>query len=128
MKSYRLREREHEELLHDLLAARGIVGDDKKQKFLSPDFFRDSHDPYLLPDMGKAVERIIGAQKNNEQVCVWSDYDCDGIPGGVMLTQFLRAMGLVCGTISRTATKKGTGSTSVASTNSSLKTFRLSSR
>ncbi len=93
MKSYKLRERLHENLLDDLLLARGIEGE-AVQNFLTPDYERDSNDPYLLPDMEKAVERILSARKNNEKVCVWSDYDCDGIPGGVMLTQFLRTLGV----------------------------------
>ena len=94
MKSYTLRERQHPNLLDDLLLARGVVGEEAVKHFLNPDFERDSHDPFLLPDMEKAVERILLAKKNNEVVCVWSDYDCDGIPGGVMLTQFLRTIGL----------------------------------
>ena len=94
MKSYKLRERAHENLLDDLLIARGVETDEAKKLFLEPDFERDSHDPFLFPDMDKAVDRILSARKNNEVVCVWSDYDCDGIPGGVMLTQFLRAIGL----------------------------------
>ena len=94
MKSYRLRERAHDELLYDILDARGITGEKEMAEFLEPDFLRDSHDPFLLPDMGVAVERIEKALRNNEKVCVWSDYDCDGIPGGVMLTDFLRSIGL----------------------------------
>ncbi|MDZ4226039.1 MAG: single-stranded-DNA-specific exonuclease RecJ [Patescibacteria group bacterium] len=93
-KSYRTRSREHDELLTDLMLARGIEGTEAQENFLSPSFERDSHDPFLLPDMGVAVERILAAVKNNELVCVWSDYDCDGIPGGVMLSQFLRELGL----------------------------------
>ncbi len=93
-KIYRLRERQHDELLYDLLIARGIVEDELQKQFLEPDFVRDSHDPFLLPDMEKAVERVLNAKKNNEQVAVWSDYDCDGIPGGVMLTEFFRVLGL----------------------------------
>jgi len=93
MKQYRLRERTHEDLLDDLLAARG-VSPESREVFLNPSFERDSHDPFLLPGMSAAVERILAAQKNNEKAAVWSDYDCDGIPGGVMLTQFLRTLGL----------------------------------
>ena len=44
--------------------------------------------------MEKAVDRILAAKKNNEHVSVWSDYDADGIPGGVMLSEFLRRIGL----------------------------------
>ncbi len=94
MKSYTLRKRLNENLLDDLLLARGIEGEEAVKHFLTPDYERDSHDPFLFPDMDVAVERILLARKNNEVVCVWSDYDCDGIPGGVMLTQFLRTLGL----------------------------------
>ena len=94
MKSYRLREREHSELIPDLLHARGIASGEEAARFLEPSFERDSGDPFLLPDMGVAVERILAAAKNGEKIAVWSDYDCDGIPGGVMLSEFLRSIGL----------------------------------
>ncbi|MDE2071207.1 MAG: single-stranded-DNA-specific exonuclease RecJ [Patescibacteria group bacterium] len=93
MKSYTLRAREHENLLDDLLAARG-VDFVERDAFLNPDFVQGSADPYLLPDMERAVERILAAKKNNEKVAVWSDYDVDGTSGGVMLVQFLRALPL----------------------------------
>jgi len=93
MPSYRLRERTHEKFLPDLLLQRGFAGKDA-ERFLEPDFALDSHDPFLLADMGTAVDRILLALKNKEKVSVWSDYDCDGIPGGVMLTDFLRHLGL----------------------------------
>jgi single-stranded-DNA-specific exonuclease len=91
MREYRVREKLHDDLIQHLLLARGVSD---QETFLAPDFERDSHDPFLLPDMGVAVERLRSAKKNNEHVAVWSDYDCDGIPGGVMLTSFLRTWGL----------------------------------
>src|SRR5579859_3840772 len=94
MKSYRVRQRVHDELLVDLLQARGVTTEKDVAEFLSPNFERDSHDPFLLPDMGVAVERLLAAQKNNEKIAVWSDYDCDGIPGGVMLSSFFRSLGM----------------------------------
>src|SRR3989344_2281830 len=93
MKTYRVRERLHENLLDHLLLARGVETN-LHESFLNPDYERDSHDPFLLPDMEKAVDRILAAKKNNEHVAVWSDYDADGIPGGVMLSEFLRRIGL----------------------------------
>lgn len=93
MKSYRVREKLHDDLLTHLMLARGIASVDHAD-FLNPDFARDSHDPYLLPDMQAAVERLCAAKAHNEHVAVWSDYDCDGIPGGVMLAEFLRTFGL----------------------------------
>lgn len=93
MKTYRVRDRLHENLLEHLLLARG-VSMENHENFLNPDYVADSHDPFLLPDMEKAVDRILAAKKNNEHVSVWSDYDADGIPGGVMLSEFLRRIGL----------------------------------
>jgi len=93
MKSYRVRDRLHENLLEHLLLSRGVTVENH-ESFLNPDYIADSHDPFLLPDMEKAVDRILAAKKNNEHVAVWSDYDADGIPGGVMLSEFLRVMGL----------------------------------
>ncbi|HEY6020229.1 MAG TPA: DHH family phosphoesterase, partial [Candidatus Paceibacterota bacterium] len=61
--------------------------------FLTPNYVRDSHDPFLMPDMAAAVERLHKAKVDGEIVTVWSDYDADGVPGGVMLTQLLRMLG-----------------------------------
>lgn len=93
VKSYRVRESLHENLLDHLLLSRGLSAPEH-DAFLNPDFARDSHDPFLLPDMEKAVDRVLSAKKNNEHIAVWSDYDADGIPGGVMLSEFLRTLGL----------------------------------
>jgi len=76
-----------------LLRARGITNEKEARDFLSPDFTRDSHDPFLLPDMLTSAERIVRATETGESIAVWSDYDCDGIPGGVMLTDILRTLG-----------------------------------
>lgn len=93
MALYRVRERMHEELIQDLLLARGVAVEHSAD-FLSPSFEGHSHDPFLMPDMEAAVTRILAAAKTGEKISVWSDYDCDGIPGGVMLSEFLRGMGL----------------------------------
>src|SRR3989338_5350839 len=84
---------EHPELLRELFYTRGIADRESASRFLAPSYERDSHDPFLLPGMEAAVERIRYAAHANELVCVWSDYDCDGIPGGVALTEFLRDIG-----------------------------------
>jgi len=88
-----MREKLHDDLLEDLLLARNITPTEAGL-FLEPDYAHSSHDPFFLPDMQKAVDRILLALKNGEKVSVWSDYDCDGIPGGVMLSDFLRTVGL----------------------------------
>src|SRR3989344_3958189 len=74
------------ELFETLLKQRGISSEEKED-FLSPDYEK-LHDPLLLPDMAKACDRVIKAIKNNEHIVVFSDYDADGIPGAVVLSDF----------------------------------------
>jgi single-stranded-DNA-specific exonuclease len=83
----------YDPLLQQLLVNRGITEGDAAQKFLNPDFDAHLHDPFLLTDMDKAVERVLRALKDNEHIVIYSDYDCDGIPGGVMLHDFFTAIG-----------------------------------
>lgn len=103
MKRYVLREKTpdsvhemlggHPELVRDLLHGRGISTREDAELFLRPDFERDSHDPFLLNDMEKAVDRILRGIAGNERIAIWSDYDCDGIPGGSMLHDFFKLIG-----------------------------------
>ena len=79
------------ELRDQLLAQRGIT-DDNRAAFLKPDYAM-LYDPYLMHDMDRAVERIIGAMERNEKICVYSDYDADGIPGAVILHDFFKKIG-----------------------------------
>jgi single-stranded-DNA-specific exonuclease len=53
-----------------------------------------SHDPFLMPDMAVAVERIVRARENREQVAVHGDFDCDGITATAVLVETLTALGL----------------------------------
>ena len=52
------------------------------------------YDPFLLPDMKKAVLRIVEAEAKNEKVMVYGDYDVDGITGTSILVTFFRGLGL----------------------------------
>ena len=76
-----------ETLLNTLLEKRGITTDTDREKFLSPRY-SDMYDPYLMHDMDRAVARIVEAVANNEKICIYSDYDADGIPGNVILHDF----------------------------------------
>jgi single-stranded-DNA-specific exonuclease len=80
-------------LLQTLLSNRGITSKSEAVAFLNPSYEEHLHDPYLLHDMGKAVERILRAIQNNERITIYSDYDCDGIPGAVVLHDFFKAIG-----------------------------------
>lgn len=74
------------ELFETLLKERGI-SPERQDDFLNPDYEK-LHDPLLLPDMAQARDRLVEAVKNNEHVTVFSDYDADGIPGAVVLSDF----------------------------------------
>ncbi|MBP6945913.1 MAG: single-stranded-DNA-specific exonuclease RecJ [Candidatus Pacebacteria bacterium] len=63
-----------------------------KELFLNP-LYDARHDPFLLKGMDVAVARILDAIKKKEKICVWHDYDCDGIPGGALLFDFFRRIG-----------------------------------
>src|SRR3989339_185028 len=80
----------YSELLGLLLYYRGIETREKAEKFLKPDYYRDTHDPFLMKDMGKAVERILKAIEQKEKIIIYSDYDADGIPGAVVLHDFFK--------------------------------------
>ena len=76
-----------------LLLARGIGTAKDAEAFLSPNYDLHVHDPFLMKDMDKAVERVYAAVKNDEKIVIYSDYDADGIPGGVVLHDALKKAG-----------------------------------
>lgn len=73
------------DVVGDLLMSRGMKTLAEAQIFFAPDYDIHSHDPFLMKDMDKAVERVYKAVKSDEKVIIFSDYDADGIPGGVIL-------------------------------------------
>lgn len=61
--------------------------------FLEPKYDEHLHDPFLLHDMQIAIDRIKKAFQNAEKIAIYSDYDCDGIPGAVVLHDCFKALG-----------------------------------
>lgn len=90
---YEVRQRINGNILDNLLFYRGIKTVEDKDKFLNPDYDRHIYDPFLLKDAKKAAERIIKAIENNEKIVIYSDYDADGIPAGVVFHDFLKEIG-----------------------------------
>lgn len=84
---------EHNDLLAHLLYHRGVRGSDEARAFVSPNYDTHRHDPFLMKDMDKAVDRIAKAIEEKEHIVVFSDYDADGGPGGVVLHDLLKKVG-----------------------------------
>ena len=82
----------YDAFVQQLLFHRGITDAVSAEKFLNPDYETQLHSPFLLTDMEKAVERVLRAIKNDEHIVIYTDYDCDGIPGGVLLHDFFTAI------------------------------------
>ncbi len=87
-------------LLHDgpldtlreaLLRERGLSTESEQAAFLEPDY-TTLHAPELLHTMNTAVARIKTAIAAEEPIVIFSDYDCDGIPGAVVLHDFFTAI------------------------------------
>jgi single-stranded-DNA-specific exonuclease len=76
-----------------LLEKRGISDPEEKLRFIAPDYERDGHDPFLILNMERAVDRILLAMKQEEKIIIYGDYDCDGIPGSVILHDLFKKIG-----------------------------------
>ena len=83
----------YSDLLAHLLFHRGIADAESAAKFIQPDYTRDTHDSSLLKDADKASARIIQAIENDEKIAIYSDYDCDGIPGAAMFHDLFKRIG-----------------------------------
>lgn len=94
-KKYSVKEKVSSDIVEQLLSNRGIQEENDREIFLNPDFEKHLHDPFLLPDMKKAVDKILKAIKKNERIGIWSDYDADGIPGGALLHDFFKLIGFI---------------------------------
>ena len=60
-----------------LLVQRGLSTAEEVKKFFKPNL-NDLHDPFLMPDMEKAVRRLNDALGNKEKILIYGDYDVDG--------------------------------------------------
>ena len=78
-------------LFEDILAARGLTGE-ARERFLSPDYSA-GHDPFLLPDMDAAAERLVKARQGQEQVTIYGDYDIDGLTATTVLLDAFESFG-----------------------------------
>ena len=72
-----------------ILVQRGLETFDQAKDFFRPQL-EDLHDPWLMKDMEKAVDRILDAARRQEKILVYGDYDVDGTTAVACLFQFFR--------------------------------------
>ena len=72
-----------------LLVQRGITSIEEAKKFFKPSL-NDLHDPFLMPDMEKAVKRLNKALGNKEKILIYGDYDVDGTTAVSLVYKYLR--------------------------------------
>lgn len=80
-------------LLATILVNRNITKEEDIRLFLEPTR-NDFHDPFLMTDMKKAVDRIIKAIESKEKITIYGDYDVDGITSITVLKSFLQDRGM----------------------------------
>lgn len=78
-------------LFEEILKARGLEGE-ARAAFLSPDYDK-KHDPFLLPDMVAAVDRLVRANEQHEHVAIYGDYDIDGLSATTLLLDAFESFG-----------------------------------
>lgn len=78
-------------IFEEILKARGLTGK-KKDAFLNPSY-DSKHDPFLLPDMHKAVDRLVDAYDNKQQITIYGDYDIDGLTATTVLIDAFKKFG-----------------------------------
>lgn len=82
-------------IIAQLLVNRGLSEPAAANRFLSSSL-ADIHDPFLLLGVDRAVERLVAAYSKGEVVCVYGDYDVDGVSSVALLISFFRTIGLDC--------------------------------
>lgn len=77
-----------EPAIEEILLKRGIINEAQKKLFLYPDYEKLS-DPFYYSGMEKAVMRVLKAKEDKEKVCIYGDYDADGVTSSVLLKDIL---------------------------------------
>lgn len=78
-------------LFEEILRVRGLSGS-VRDSFLHPEY--DAlHDPFLLPDMQKAVDRLVIAREAQERITIYGDYDIDGLTASTVLVDAFSQFG-----------------------------------
>lgn len=78
-------------LFEKILLARGLTPAERAV-FLSP-VYEKKHDPFLLPDMQAAVDRLVTAHDKQQKITIYGDYDIDGLTATTVLIDALKSFG-----------------------------------
>lgn len=76
-------------VISELLVQRGITTVDEAERFFHPSL-RYLHDPFLMPGMDRAVERLNKALGSKERILVYGDYDVDGTTAVALVYKYIR--------------------------------------
>jgi single-stranded-DNA-specific exonuclease len=79
-------------LFDQILSARGLEDAEVREAFLHPSYDK-SHDPFLLPDMHEAVDRLVRARETQEHIVIYGDYDIDGLTATTVLIDAFGSFG-----------------------------------
>jgi single-stranded-DNA-specific exonuclease len=80
--------------LYEILLKNRNLNNEELHSFFHPSI-TDLHDPYLMPDMEKAVSRILEARNKKERIVIFGDYDVDGVSSTAILVKFLTEIGCI---------------------------------
>jgi single-stranded-DNA-specific exonuclease len=79
-------------LFEEILKARGLLTQEQRDAFLNPSYDA-RHDPFLLPDMRSAVDRLKAARAGHEHITIYGDYDIDGLTATTVLLDAFESFG-----------------------------------
>jgi len=80
-------------IVASLLDQRGYREEDERVRFLSPQYDRDLHDPFLFSQMERVVERIGISLSRGEVIGIFGDYDADGVTSATVMRETIQALG-----------------------------------
>ena len=80
-------------IFEQILAARGLDTPEKQRLFLEPNYQASKHDPFLLPDMQAAVDRLVEAHAKQQKITIYGDYDIDGLTASTVLVDAFGSFG-----------------------------------
>lgn len=92
-----------------LLWNRNLKTQTQIDEFFNPDYEEDLHDPRLMKDMDKAVERIYEALEKEEKILVYGDYDVDGITSSIIMVNVLTEIKTILSGIKKSEARKFIG-------------------